>query len=165
MRWTRWLLAGWLMLWASHAAAEVTEVTIGVDGLSCPFCVLNIEKKLKEIDALTDLQISYKHGLVKARVKEGHRLDPALVKHKVADSGFTLRDLTLTIIGTVERWQQEHLAVRARGTDEMFLLDTQDPSDLERYAQTKALVAVTGKAHSHADLPPALSVEHVSPAQ
>lgn len=165
MRRIRWLVAGCVLLWAGIASAEIREVIIGVDGLSCPFCVLNIEKKLKEIDALENLQISYKHGLVKARVKEGHRLDSALVKRKVTDSGFTLRDLTLTIIGTVERWQQEHLAVRARGTDELFLLDTNDPSALERYAQTKTLVAVTGKAHNHADLPPALSVERVSPTQ
>ena len=162
-RWARWLVTGSLLLWTGIANAEVREVIIGVDGLSCPFCVLNIEKKLKEIDALENLQISYKHGLVKARIKEGHRLDPALVKRKVTDSGFTLRDLTMTVIGTIERWQQEHLAVRARGTDELFLLDTHDPSALERYAQTKALVAVTGKAHSHTDLPPALSVEQVSP--
>ena len=37
---------------ASAAEAAVNEVTVRIDGLACPFCTYNIEKRVKTLDGV-----------------------------------------------------------------------------------------------------------------
>ncbi|MDA0350220.1 MAG: heavy-metal-associated domain-containing protein, partial [Verrucomicrobia bacterium] len=51
------------LLLGAQARAEVSHVSIAVDGLGCPFCVYGIEKQLKHIDGVKKVDIELKTGL------------------------------------------------------------------------------------------------------
>ncbi len=156
---------------APRAWTEVTEVELHIDGLSCPFCVFNIEKPLKKIGAAGSLQTNYKKGVVRMGVKRGQSVDLAQFRQAVADTGFSLRAIRLTAIGTVAHWEG-HLVMEARGTGQRFLLFKEeggsaltpehtiaDPA-LERrlavWESNGTLVEASGTVHEHQGLPPAL---------
>lgn len=158
------------------AWAEVTEVELLIDGLSCPFCVFNIEKPLKKIGAAGSLQTNYKRGVVRTGVKPGQPVDLAQFRQAVADTGFSLRAIRLTAIGAIAQWEGRP-ALETRGTGQRFLLFKEeakttltpehtigDPA-LERqlagWQSSGALVKVSGTVHEHQGLPPALEIEKI----
>ena len=48
----------------SSATAQITSVTIRVDGLSCPFCAYSLEKKVKGISGAKEPVINVEEGIV-----------------------------------------------------------------------------------------------------
>src|SRR3989338_8562238 len=145
-----------------NAWAEVLEVELRIDGLSCPFCVFNIEKPLKKLGAAGSLQTNYKEGVVRMGVKPGEPVDLAQFRQAVANTGFSLRAIRLTAIGTVSQWEG-HPALEARGTRQRFLLfkeedkatltpehtigDTALERQLAGWQSSGVLVKVSGTVH------------------
>ena len=91
------LLASILML--SLTALEATsgegpeKIVIRVDGLSCPFCALGLEKNLKKIDGVTNVTIKLEEGITTLEVKEGVDLSDEEITERVKDAGFTPREI------------------------------------------------------------------------
>lgn len=154
--------------------AEIEGIQLKVDGLSCPFCALGLDKGLKQRAGLEGIQIHMKQGTTEARLPHGKGLDVGKVRRAVQEAGFTLRELKLTVIGTVSR-KNGHFTVESRGDKTRFLLFDAEHRDtgpestpsqplqqqLQRVEQTGKLVRVSGLVHEHVGLPPALLVETV----
>ncbi|MCH7782073.1 heavy-metal-associated domain-containing protein [candidate division KSB1 bacterium] len=68
-------------------------VEVRVDGLSCPFCVYGLEKKMKKIDGILDLKIDFEKGLVTFSLKEGKSVDEKTIVKIVKESGFTAKEI------------------------------------------------------------------------
>lgn len=165
------LAGGWPPAWA-----EVTEVELHIDGLSCPFCVFNIEKPLKAVPALGSIDTNYKEGLVRAGVKPDQPVELKQLLKAVADTGFTLRAIRLTVIGTASEWEG-HPVLDASRTGQRFLLFKEegksaltpehtiaDPAlerQLSAWRTSGTLVEIAGVVHEHQGLPPALSIETI----
>ena len=96
-----------LLLWSlpHHAAVQagqtvgMLEVSVQVDGLSCPFCAYGLEKKLRKVDNVASLEIHVSEGLAVLNPKPGTSLDLAALEQAVRDGGFTPNGLTLTARG------------------------------------------------------------------
>ena len=74
--------------------AEGTEkIIIRVDGLSCPFCALGLEKNLKKIDGVTNVTIKLEEGIATLELKEGANPSDEEITKRVKDAGFTPRDI------------------------------------------------------------------------
>ena len=158
-----------------ESVAEVEQVELKVDGLTCPFCYYKLEKPLKKISALKSLKSNYKKGLVRASVKAEEPLDLASIQQAVADTGFTLRIIRLTVIGTVGEWEGKPV-LKSRGAEQLFLLYQEreeqgaltsehligDPTlekKLATWRSSETAIRVTGIVHEHQGLPPALLIE------
>ena len=90
---------------AELALAGVEQVSIRVDGLACPFCAYNIEKRVKTLEGVErDARIvtSIEHGIAKFPWKSGVTFDPAAVRKAIHEAGFTPRELTVTVTGAIE---------------------------------------------------------------
>ncbi len=74
---------------------EQKIITIQVDGLSCPFCAYGLEKKLLDIEGVEKLNIDVNSGKVELVLKENVVIDPAVIREKVDEAGFTPRDILL----------------------------------------------------------------------
>lgn len=70
-------------------------VIVKIDGLSCPFCAYGVEKKLKTLEGLKDIQIKMNEGEVLITFKAGVTIDVAAIQEAVVDSGFTAREVIL----------------------------------------------------------------------
>ena len=64
-------------------------IVIEVKGLSCPFCVLGIEKRLKAIEAVKEVASNWSKGEVYVLVKDGQSVSDAELRDAVKRAGFT----------------------------------------------------------------------------
>lgn len=180
----RYVVALVLVMWWAVApvqplSAEVQQVELVVDGLSCPFCSLGLEKKLKRVEGVAAVAIHMKQGLTDVQPDPGHPLDLAAIRRAVKEAGFTLSDIRLTVNGVVA-YDGDTWVLESRGDGSRFLLFDAEHAQAERSpgaalvsmgneslrtlddaAQQGAHVVITGRVHEHADLPPGLLIERL----
>ena len=72
---------------------ENPDVTIGVNGLACPFCAYGLEKKLKKLDGVEALNVDMEEGQVKMTLKEGATVTEEQINEAVKDAGFTVTEI------------------------------------------------------------------------
>ena len=81
-------------LWDVAVFAAGTQYIIRVDGLACPYCAYGIEKKLKKIHGVEDIDVDLDKGLVTVNVREGVELAEQQMVQLFKDTGFTYRSMT-----------------------------------------------------------------------
>ena len=101
------MLAAALLMVAppSLATAAVERVSVRIDGLACPFCTYNIEKRVKTLDGVErDARVvtSVERGIATFPWKPVVAFDPTAVRQAVRQAGFTPREISVTMTGTVE---------------------------------------------------------------
>ena len=84
-----------LIMWSASAMAEGTRYEMRVDGLACPYCAYGIEKKLKKIDGVDNIEVDLNNGLVTVRVAEGVTLSKSQMIKLFNDAGFTFRSMSI----------------------------------------------------------------------
>ena len=78
-----------LLLSSSVLAADPQVLDIDVKGMSCPFCVYNVENKLKALDGVQTATVNLKSGRARIQMQAGQQADPEQLRQAVIDSGFT----------------------------------------------------------------------------
>lgn len=86
---------------ASPALANIAHYDVRVDGIACPFCAYGLEKKLKKLPGVTNLDIDLDAGRASFDVAAETVLMPTPVREAVREAGFTSREITVRAIGTV----------------------------------------------------------------
>ena len=90
---------------AEPGPAAVEQVSVRVDGVACPFCAYNIEKRVKTLEGVereAQIVTSLENGTATFPWKPGVAFDPAAVRKAIREAGFTPRDLTVTVTGVIE---------------------------------------------------------------
>ena len=107
IRWTAaLLLPGSLLLVNAPASAQVRGFRVQVDGLACPFCAYNIEKRFKTLDGVdpkADFEVNTEAGYARFAWTPTVAFDPAAVDEQVRRAGFTPAGIELTADGSA-RW-------------------------------------------------------------
>lgn len=158
------------------ASADIEQATMIVDGMTCPFCIFGIEKKLKSVEEVQNAEANLRSGTVDITFKENAVVSIKRLDKAVDDSGFTPGALEITASGILEQYKlddKEFPALKVSGSEQVFLLTgTKDPGQ-EEYITPEKLkelsdaaasnggnITITGHVHQHpGDLPLALSVE------
>ncbi|MBI3088154.1 MAG: heavy-metal-associated domain-containing protein [Candidatus Omnitrophica bacterium] len=166
------MLVGSGVIGLEEASAEIEGIQLQVDGLSCPFCALGLDKRLKQRAGLDEIHVHLKQGVTEATLPRGHGIDVGKVRQAVQEAGFTLRGIKLTVIGMISR-DGDRMAVTSRHDGTTFLLFDAEHQDteasatlsqglrrqLEHAEQAKRLVKISGLVHEHAGLPAGLMIE------
>lgn len=111
---------------AVSSFAQVEEVRLRIDGVTCPLCVINVEKsvqKLQGVDTAARIESFLDKGLTVVPWSAFQKFDPAPVRSVVKKSGFTLRAIDLTATGVLPATPSVSGAlidVSAPGTGEVF---------------------------------------------
>ncbi len=74
---------------ASIFGADETVLEIDIKGMTCPFCVYNLEKELGKLSEVEQVLISLKSNKARLILKEGAHIDSATLKQVVVRAGFT----------------------------------------------------------------------------
>jgi len=94
---TRWLMMFITLFLSSAAPAADTEVVdIAVQGMSCPFCVYNVEKKLRGLDGVEQADVNLEQGRARVVMKPGVPIDNDRLRQAIVDSGFTPGEITVS---------------------------------------------------------------------
>ncbi len=82
-----------LLIWpvAFAEAEQSPSAVIKVDGLSCPFCAYGLEKKLKQVNGVTKVEVEIKTGKVIVTLKPDLKVTDEALKKAVEKAGFTPR--------------------------------------------------------------------------
>ena len=89
---------------AGEAIGQVHRVTVQVDGLACPFCAFNIEKRVKTmrgLDRTAPIATSIEAGEATFAWKPNVEFDPEVVRKAIREAGFTPRRIEVTATGKV----------------------------------------------------------------
>ena len=78
------------MLWSANVIAGDTHILLGVDGMSCPFCVYGVEKRLKKIDGVEAVSSDLAQGKIWVEVAGEDTLNEEDARLLLKDAGFTL---------------------------------------------------------------------------
>ncbi len=89
---------------ASAQELGMLQVTVQVDGLSCPFCAYGLEKKLKKVENVADLSIQVDQERAVLTPEVGTSLDLEELEKAVRDGGFTPRGITLIARGRLSEF-------------------------------------------------------------
>ncbi len=147
-----------------EAVAEVIEVRLSVDGLSCPFCVYGLEKKLKNINGVKDLQIDLKSGSAVITLEEGLVPDTSTFENAVKKAGFTLGGMKITAVGSIV-FKENRAFLKLRNSDQEYLLlvvGTVTSSDrLQEFIEKGTVVVITGSIQEEANETTGLTAEKV----
>ncbi len=93
------LLAFSLFLYPLTALAEVSDVTVRVDGLSCPFCAYGLEKKIMKMEGVESMEIDLKGGKIEIRFIDEDYVRTEEIEEAVRDAGFTPKSIEVRKTG------------------------------------------------------------------
>lgn len=88
-----------LLLHAAAASAALVSAELRVNGLSCPFCVFGIEKKLLEIDGVQGVEVFLDAGRIALTFEPDSEALVSDLERAVEKAGFELVALRLTVRG------------------------------------------------------------------
>lgn len=163
------IVALWFLLAALPGRAEISQVSLSVEGLGCPFCVYGLEKKLKKVGGVQTVHVELKSGLVVMTLQEGNPPEISRFEDAVKKAGFTPGKLQVTAIGKVlAAGDKMHLQLRDSGI--RYILYDKDVSGgdglaketrerLRVFAESGTIVAITGTLHQHENAHTGLSTE------
>ena len=80
-----------LMIATSSVWAQSPSYQVGVDGLSCPFCVYGIEKQINKLAGVKQVKVDIGKGQVVIIMDDDRTLEKAEVEVAVKKSGFSMR--------------------------------------------------------------------------
>jgi len=118
---------------------SVERVIVHVDGMACPFCAHNIEKRMKTLEGVdTEMAftVSVEKGLAELAWRQHVEFDPAAVRDQIRRAGFTPAAILITAVGMVKRDEGngERLQLVSLKTGGSFGLDAAQRADrLESY--------------------------------
>jgi len=75
------------------AFADDSPYQIRVDGLSCPFCSYGIEKKLRALPGVKQVEVNMESGMVTVHMIPETTVSDEQLKKAVTDAGFTPREI------------------------------------------------------------------------
>jgi copper chaperone CopZ len=78
---------------ASAFGADETIIEIDIDGMTCPFCVYNLEKELGKLSEVKQVLISLKSNKARLTLREGTHIDSDTLQEVVLSAGFTPREV------------------------------------------------------------------------
>ncbi len=131
--------------------AQVEKATVEVDGLACPFCAYGLEKRLKDIEGVGEVEINVATGVATLGSKKEKSIDVETLEAAVSRAGFTPRDVTVTAVGQIST-ADGTLVFHVSGADVQFLVKEDDASrnmtgSEGRFRVTGRLVRENPKGH------------------
>lgn len=85
-----------LILNLTYSNAQITKAEIRATGLTCSMCSNAINKQLKTMPEVVDVNTDLNTNTFTVTLKEGNELNPKIFKEKVEKAGFFIGSLVVT---------------------------------------------------------------------
>jgi len=165
-----------LLVFFQPAFAQIDGVEMQVDGMTCPFCVYGVEKKLEALGEVKDASSNLKTGIVDINLKKNGPVNIGRLNEAIHKSGFTPGKIKINATGKLTTYKlegKENPALKVTGSGQIFLLTDAPDHEKEEFLSEKKLneiekatesgkkaIIITGYIHPHPEgIPSALSIE------
>ena len=167
--WTAMWLAA-LALWVATPTlshAQLLEADLRVNGMTCPFCAFGIEKKLRAVEGVEEVNVLLDEGEIRLTLATGNSCTVREFEKAVEQAGFELAGLSLAVRGIVTNQSGEAVleaseAVRFRLLEKTNLrIQPISDTNLQRIlgTATDSAIVVTGTVDGDHDGIPGLVLE------
>ncbi len=113
-----------------HLSAQVTQLTIGVDGFTCSLCAKGVEAQFKSLDFVKSVKTDLKNTLFVLSFKSNPPINVTQIRDAVSDGGFSVRDIKIEAKGTIKGDQNSGYILSTSNTPDIYLKDVKgDLSD------------------------------------
>ena len=159
--------------------AEIKTVSLQVNGLSCPFCALSLEKKLMSVDGVSKVDVHLKKALTDLTLKPKSQLDLKAVHTAVKEAGFTLKDIQVTVTGNVIQDKDGFFIVESQEDKMQFFLFNESHTDVNpsssnshmldanfekqllKAQEDNKAIEINGIIHQHTGMPFSLLIKNL----
>jgi len=83
--------------------AQVEEVRIGVDGLTCNLCAAGLERSLRRVAGVSSVQVALEDETALVKLKKGAAFDLETLRTAVRNAGQQARQFELLLTAAVEQ--------------------------------------------------------------
>ena len=90
------ILAILLITNSTYVMSQITKAEIRATGLTCSMCSNAINKQLKTVPEVVNVEIDLNSNTFTVTLKEGNELSPKIFKEKVEKAGFFIGSLVVT---------------------------------------------------------------------
>ena len=87
----------------ARASAQIDEVRIVVNGLTCNLCAAGLERSLRKLDAVSNVRVTLDDETALVTLKSGARFDADRFRAAVTDAGQDTRLVELRLRGAVRQ--------------------------------------------------------------
>ncbi len=101
------------------AHAQVEEVKITVDGLTCNLCAAGLDRSLRRVEGVAAVRVVLASQVATIRLKPGVPVAPAQLRAAVERAGQRLRGVELRLRGTLQR-DSGRYQLRPAALDQVF---------------------------------------------
>lgn len=126
--------------------AEINEITIGIEGMTCTRCSYGNKKTLEKLDSVLTAEVSFKDGIAKIILKDGEILDPVLLKNTIEKAGFTPTFINVSLTGMVNNKEGKWVIV-ITNPDQKFTLDDnaklKDLTKIDKVESKRVFISAT----------------------
>ena len=152
--------------------AEILEAELQVNGMSCPFCAFGIEKKLRRVDGVQEVDVLLDEGRVRLTFRADNAATVDALEDAVGKAGFQLSGMKLKVQGTLiaedlnpilEAGGKVRFRLLGSDNGRMKPISGEALERLQRAAGNGRLV-VNGIVHPHVDGPPGLLISSAESA-
>ena len=138
--------------------AQIEEVRIGVDGLTCNLCAAGLERSLRKLDGVSSVQVALADETATVQLKAGAGFDPDQFRTAVRNAGQEARHFELRLSGAVQRQDGRYSLQPGAGSP--LAVGRSSAARLESYVGK--VVRVRARLSSPARSPLELEVTHVA---
>lgn len=139
--------------------AQIDEIRIGVDGLSCNLCAAGLERSLRKVDSVSSVQITLADETAIVRLKSGAAFDPEKLRAAVKNAGQEARVFELRLSAAVQRQDGRYTLHPGRGASALVVRRESEPR-LEAFVGK--VVRVRARVPASARLPLELELTDVA---
>ncbi len=146
--------------------AEILEAELRVNGMSCPFCAFGIEKKLRRVDGVQEVDVLLDEGRVRLTFRADNAATVDALEDAVGKAGFQLSGMKLKVRGILTTKDSKPILDAAREA-RFWLLESDNGRTkpisgeaLERlqHVAGNGMLVVNGMVHTHVDGLPGLVI-------
>ncbi len=134
----------------SAVFAEIKEVNIEVEGLTCPFCISGLEQKLKAVDGVAQAEIDLKTGNTHITINDKTFTSVEDLNNAVRKAGFSSGKTTVTAKGIITKQHEQYFLNVSHSSLKILLTETRKSADkkghesLAEIQKTNHTVLVSG---------------------
>ncbi|MCR4319039.1 MAG: heavy-metal-associated domain-containing protein [Candidatus Brocadiaceae bacterium] len=152
-----------VFLTPSLAQAQIYSLSVVVEGMSCPFCVYGVEKRLTTVEGVKSVTISMNDGVATLIAKEERSVNINQVTPAVRDSGFTPGMIKIAAVGKIKVNEKQRFVLLIHGVEQNFILSGVKDTvkeNLLSYTKSGNLVEIHGTVNKQPDEAWTLSPDH-----
>lgn len=109
------------ILFINNSFAQISQLTIGVDGFTCSLCAKGVEEQFKALDFVKSVKTDLRKALFVLTFRSNPKIEISKIREAVYDGGFSVRDIKVVAKGSIKGDQQIGYVLVTSNTPEISL--------------------------------------------